>query len=136
MGAFGYNKMAQNAIAAMSYLAEQFADGESRFSSAQIAEARQLPQTLVAKVLTALSQAGYVIGAPGPNGGYRLATEPSSISFYDVVKHFDRVDDNFQCPFGDDYCPNDNPCPVHDVMVSMRESVEKFLRETHFGSFE
>ncbi len=135
MSAFGYSKMSQNAIAAMSYLAGHYADEESRFSSAQVAQARNLPQTLVAKVLTSLSQAGYVHGAPGPNGGYRLAREPETISFYDVVSHFDRIDEQFPCPFGADYCPNDNPCPIHDDLAAMRESVEKFLKETHFGSF-
>ena len=127
--------MSQNAIAAMSYLAEHFADEESRLSSAQIAEGRALAQTLVAKVLTTLSQAGYVTGSPGPNGGYRLARDPSTISFYDVVSHFDRVDDSFPCPFGIDYCPNDNPCPLHDDLAAMRESVESFLKQTHFGTF-
>ena len=127
--------MSQNAIAAMSCLAEGYPDEASRLSSAQIASARKLPQTLVAKVLTTLSQAGYVIGSPGPNGGYRIARDPSAISFYDVVSHFDRMDDAFPCPFGAGYCPNDNPCPVHDEMAAMRDSVEKFLRETHFGTF-
>lgn len=136
MSAFGYSKMAQNAIAAVSYLAAEYADPSARTSSGQIAEARNLPQALVAKVLTMLSQADYVIGSPGPNGGYRLARAPHEITFYDVVSNFDPVNDTFPCPFGVDYCPSDNPCPMHDELVAMRESVERFLKETHFGRFE
>jgi Rrf2 family protein len=89
MSAFGYSKMSQNAIAAMSYLAGQHADASARASSAEIGEARELPKPLVAKVLTQLSQAGYVSGTPGPNGGYRLACNPYEISFYDIVSQFD-----------------------------------------------
>lgn len=135
VSAFGYSKMSQTAIAAMSYLAGLYPDQEARASSAQIAEARDLPQTLVAKILTLLSQAGYVSGAPGPKGGYRLARAPQSISFYDIVSNFDPVDNALPCPFGADYCPNENPCPVHDELAAMRESVGCFLKETNFGSF-
>lgn len=127
--------MAQNAIAAVSYLAAEYADPLARSSSAQIAKARHLPQALVAKVLTMLSQANYVTGAPGPNGGYRLASAPHKITFYDVVSKFDLVSDTFPCPFGADYCPNENPCPMHNELVAMRESVERFLKESHFGAF-
>ncbi|MFT4548161.1 MAG: Rrf2 family iron-sulfur cluster assembly transcriptional regulator [Verrucomicrobiales bacterium] len=135
MSAFGYSKMSQNAIAAMSYLASQYADASARASSAEIGEARKLPKPLVAKVLTQLSQAGYVSGTPGPNGGYRLACNPDEISFYDIVCQFDTVDDTIPCPFGSGYCPNENPCPVHDKIAHMRESIASFLKETNFGSF-
>jgi Rrf2 family transcriptional regulator, iron-sulfur cluster assembly transcription factor len=135
MSGFGYSKMSRNAIAAMSYLAGQYADKTALASSAQIANARRLPQTLVAKILTILSQAGYVTGSPGPKGGYRLARSPETICFYDVVSHFDPISDSFPCPYGVDYCPNENPCPVHDNMAIMRESVERFMKDTNFGLF-
>ena len=135
MSAFGYSKMAQNAIAAMSYLAGQFADEDARANSAEIAAARGLSQSLVAKVLTMLSQAGYVSGAPGPKVGYRLARQPETITFFDIVSHFDPVDEALPCPFGDGYCPNDNPCPLHDQLAARRGSIEQFLKETNFGAF-
>ena len=135
MSAFGYSKMSQNAIAAMSYLSGSYSDESARASSAEIAEARELPKALVAKVLTLLSQAGFVTGAPGPNGGYRLAHDPGKISFYDIVSHFDPVENAVPCPFGSDYCPNKKPCPVHDEIVAVRESVANFLKQTNFSSF-
>jgi Rrf2 family transcriptional regulator, iron-sulfur cluster assembly transcription factor len=136
MKSIGYSKMSQHAIAAMSYLATQYKDPDARASSAEIAAARELPQTLVAKILTILSQAGFVTGAPGPNGGYRIAKAPEAISFHQIVGHFESTGNPFPCPFGADYCPNENPCPIHDETVKIRESVERFLRETNFGCFE
>lgn len=135
MSTFGYSKMAQNAIAAVSFLAAKYDDPLCRCSSAQIAEARDLPQALVAKVLTRLSQANFVTGSPGPNGGYRLVRAPQEITFYDIVSHFDPVNDTFPCPFGVDYCSNKNPCPLHDELVAMRESVDRFLKSAHFAGF-
>ena len=67
-----YGKTAQNAVAAMSRLAEAYAENRL-LSSIDIARDRNLPQTLVAKLLTMLSQAGLVEGVRGPGGGYRLA---------------------------------------------------------------
>ena len=69
---FTYSKLAQAAIAAISYLAT--AAPENRLvGSAEIAEARELSRPLVAKILTILSREGIVAGTPGPSGGYRLA---------------------------------------------------------------
>ena len=61
-----YGKMAQNAISAMSYLAEVYDGGTTKLSSGDIAKRRNLPQTLVAKILVVLSQAQLVDGSPRP----------------------------------------------------------------------
>lgn len=87
---FKYGKTAQNAISAMSYLAKVYDGGETKISSKEIAEERQLPQTLVAKLLVTLSQAGLVDGARGPNGGYWLAKAPKDIVLYDIVRLFEK----------------------------------------------
>jgi len=74
-----YGKSTQNAIAAMSRLAVGYGQDE-RLSSGDIARDRDLPQTLVAKLLTNLSQAGLVTGSPGPGGGYALAKHPEQMN--------------------------------------------------------
>lgn len=135
MNTVGYSKTSQHAISAISYLASNYADPSTRTSSSEIAQARGLSQTIVAKILTILSQADLVVGSPGPSGGYRLAREPESITFFDVVNLFDSKGTSFPCPFGADYCPNDNPCPLHDELINMRERVGTFLEQTHFGKF-
>jgi len=129
-----YGKTAQNAIAAMSRLAEVYAEGR-RLSSGDIAQRRGLPQTLVAKLLTTLSQAGLVTGAPGPNGGYALARPPEQINLLDVVATFERTDDAMACPFGPTWCGNNDPCPLHDKLLALSEHVEAVLRGTTFHEF-
>jgi Rrf2 family iron-sulfur cluster assembly transcriptional regulator len=69
-----YGKTAQTAIAAVSRLAEVYDPARRvKLNSADIAGHRHLPQPVVSKVLTTLSQAGIVSGSPGPGGGYWLA---------------------------------------------------------------
>lgn len=128
-------KTTQNAIAAMSRLAELYAEGADRVaSSREIAESRNLPPPLVAKILTGLSRGGLVAGSPGPGGGYRLAKPPHEISLLDVMELFEREANDF-CPFGPDWCGHKEPCPLHNSILAMRQIQKDFLRNTNLGVF-
>ncbi len=129
-----YGKSTQQAIAAMSRLAEVYNDGV-RLSSHDIAGTRRLPQTLVAKLLTYLSQAGLVTGAPGPRGGYALARPPGEISLYDVASVFERTDADMVCPFGPNWCGRNEPCPLHDKLAEIDMEFQQYLRSTCFDVF-
>ena len=130
-----YGKTAQNAISAMSYLAEVYDGGTTKLSSGDIAEHRKLPQTLVAKLLVVLSQAGLVDSTRGPHGGYWLAKEPDRIRLLDIVAQFEKTGDRLQCPFGPGWCGNGDPCPLHDKLVELDEQMSDFLSETTLAVF-
>ena len=131
---FGYGKMSGCAVAAMSALAEVFPKGV-RLSSAQVAESRNHSQPLVAKVLTQLSQHGFVCGTRGPGGGYQLARDPASITFYEVVELFEGHRDTSSCPFGPGWCGIGEPCPLHDTLVAMRDESASTLKKITFAPF-
>jgi Rrf2 family protein len=131
-----YGKTAQTAIAAVSRLAEVYDPVQRvKLNSADIASNRNLPQPIVAKVLTILSQVGIVTGSPGPGGGYSLARPPAEITLYDVVALFERVDQNINCPFGPDYCGTSPQCPLHLDILKVREQIATFLKTTTFARF-
>lgn len=129
-----YGKSTQNAIAAMSRLAEVHHSG-IRLSSHDIAKTRGIPQTFAAKLLTQLSQAGLVTGAPGPRGGYSLARTPAKITLMDITAVFERTDDRMTCPFGPGWCGNNEPCPIHDQLVELDRQTEQFLTTTTLERF-
>lgn len=129
-----YGKTAQNAISAMSRLAEAYQDG-CVLSSIEIARDRNMAQTLVAKLLTMLSQAGLVDGERGPGGGYRLARAPSKISLLDIVAVFESLEDRIFCPFGPGWCGNKDPCPLHDQYIQFNEQFDSFLKRTKLNVF-
>jgi len=132
-----YGKTAQNAIAAMSLMAEVYRDDPPvRLSSLQIAEQRKLMKPVVAKVLTVLSQAGMVTGSPGPNGGYRLAKSPEKISLFDICVQFDRLEESLICPLGKEWCGNGPQCPLHDELKELRENSNRFLQENTLALFQ
>jgi Rrf2 family protein len=129
-----YGKTAQHSIAAMSRLAEAYAE-KRLLSSIDIARDRHLAQTLVAKLLTMLSQAGLVEGSRGPGGGYRLARAPGKISLLDIVSVFERLENRTVCPFGPEWCGKNDPCPLHDAYVRFGEQFDSFLRQTKLDVF-
>ena len=129
-----YGKSSQNAVAAISRLAEVYAEGR-KLSSGDIAKDRHLPKPIVAKGLTVLSQAGLIIGSPGPGGGYALARPPEEISLYDVSLPFERQDDRLRCPFGPDWCGQGDPCPLHAQLLELRQRDEEFMKGNKLSLF-
>ena len=123
-----YGKQTETAIAAVGYLAELWREtGTQRVSAADVAEARGLQKPFVAKLLSALSQAGIVNGSPGPGGGYALAKPPSEITLRDVWAIFERPETDYVCPFP--------PGPIHDRLKQVSDSVDRFLDQTTVAVF-
>lgn len=130
-----FGKTAQTAISALSLLAEVYDEGETKLSSADIAERRGLPQPVVAKVLTIVSSLGLVDGTRGPGGGYWLKRPPTHITLLEIVEEFERQDSVIMCPFGPSWCGHGKPCPMHDTLVEMDEQWTNYLRTTTLAIF-
>ncbi len=130
-----YQKTTQNAIAAVSRLAEAWSDPEVRLSSRDIAKDRNLPVPIVAKILTELSRAGLVSGSPGPGGGYRLARAPRLITLRDVAELFER-DGQTACPYGPGWCGSGETCPLHHAMLETQQQIDSYLKKTTFAVFQ
>lgn len=119
----------------MSLLAERFDGGQTRLSSHDIAEVRNLPQPLVAKILTILSNANLVCGTRGPGGGYWLAQPPQKITLGDIAMHFEKDGGAMMCPFGPDWCGKQEPCPLHDNITQLYKQWDHYLNTTTLAVF-
>jgi len=129
---FIYGKTAANAIAVMSCLAAD----DARRGSGEIAGCRGISQALTAKLLTQLASAGLVRGTPGPGGGYTLAKPAGDISLMDIVELFEQTEPPSLCPFGHDWCGEENdPCPLHHTIEKMIADNKRFMEETRLSIF-
>lgn len=128
-------KLAQQAIAAASYLAEQYDEDDTRISAREIADARDLPRPVVAKVLAQLSLSGITSGTTGPSGGYRLVKPPEEVTLHEIVAVFERPDVRPMCPFGPNWCGSGPPCPMHEAIARVSHDVERFLQGQNLGPF-
>ncbi len=129
---FVYGQTAANAIAVMSYLA---ADPSHRAGSAEIAESRGISRALTAKLLTQLAAAKFVVGQPGPGGGYTLAKDPNAISLLDIASLFEQIDPPSVCSFGHGWCGHGEPCPLHKAVHGLIEMNRRFMQETRLSVF-
>ncbi|MCH7572566.1 MAG: Rrf2 family transcriptional regulator [Planctomycetes bacterium] len=123
------------AFTAMSRLAEVYDGGHTALSAAEIAASRGIPCPFVAKTLSALSRAGFVIGSRGPNGGYVLSSRPETITLLDVYQLFESSRENSHCPLDMSCCDLDQACALHEKIASVRETLNDFLRKTTFVAF-
>jgi Rrf2 family protein len=132
---FRYGKLAQRAVSALSYLAEQQAAGVEPVSSAAVAQTRKMPVTLADKLLSQTAAAGLTIGSTGPGGGYRLARPPGEIRLAQIVDLFERRPEESPCPFGPGWCGEEDPCPLHDQFVTLEGRAREFLEATTLAVF-
>jgi Rrf2 family protein len=75
------------AIHAVVHLARQKED--HLVASRHIAEAQGLPERFLVKVLKPLVAAQVLLSLRGPNGGYRLARPPKSITLLEIIEAVD-----------------------------------------------
>lgn len=132
---FGYGKMANYAIASLSYLAAHFDEEGFKANSLKIATARNLSRPLVGKLMSQMSTAGLVNGTPGPGGGFFLSREPSDIKLLEIVRLFEKVEENIMCPFGPGWCGNGDPCPLHDDLSKKRADMMAWLSDISLDVF-
>lgn len=132
---FGYGKMANYAIASLSYLAANYEKEGFKANSQRIANARNLSRPLVGKLMSQMSTAGLVNGTPGPGGGFFLARPPSEISLLEIVRLFEKVEEALMCPFGPGWCGNGDPCPFHYELEEKRDEMMDWLTKTNLEVF-
>lgn len=126
-----YGKQTETAIAAVSFLAEIWRGPRTRrVSAADIADARGLQKPFVAKLLSALSQAGIVSGSPGPGGGYALAKDPSQIRLRDVWLVFERPTNHDILPYIGKLCSGSEV--LQERIEEVQKSINTLLDETTF----
>lgn len=111
----------QHALRALIYLAEKNAPGPVLVR--EIAEASDVPQPSLAKILHSLRGRGLVRSTKGPGGGYQLARPGDQLRVVDVIEAVDgQIDLNSVCVLGLDTCNDEASCALHDVWKLFRQN--------------
>lgn len=99
----------------------------------ELAEAEDLPEPTVAKLLNMLRKGGVVEAVRGRNGGYALAGSPNSISAGQVIRCISG-EVVFGYPCNDDHgrpdCPRTINCGLRPVWRHIESRVEEVLSQT------
>ncbi len=94
---------------------------------AEIAAARNLPRTFLAKTFQKLARHGVVVAYRGPGRGYALARRPEKIPLREVLEAIEGPDLFSRCLFWNTHCSDTEPCLLHRHMRGLVPDVSSAL---------
>ncbi len=98
----------------------------------EMAEARDVSRSFLAKILQKLKRANIVKSFRGVKGGFALARKPSDISLLDVIEAIQGVVSLNVCAVDEGACDRSDECVIHPVWVVLRAEMEAMLRKHDF----
>jgi Rrf2 family protein len=126
-------RQADYAVRAMVYLTQLGPD--RRAATSQIAQAKRIPPSFLAKIVSQLSVAGLLQTSRGARGGVSLAKSPEAISLLDVVEAIDGPIQLNECVGEGGSCSFDEGCPLKTVWCDAQKELVDRLARTDFARF-
>ena len=123
------SQTAEYALRAMVFLAENAAQSHT---TRQVAEATQVKQAYLSKVLQGLSRAGLVTSQRGLGGGFLLARPAAEINLFEVLQAVDPLQRIHACPLK---LKAHSPrlCPLHRRLDAAMAAVERSFKESRLS---
>ncbi len=94
-----------------------------------IAKARRVPQSFLAKIFQKLNRAGIVSSSRGAVRGYALSQRPKDIRVKEIFLAVEGQDLFDRCIFWSDRCADTDPCPMHFRWKKVKEQVVEDLMQ-------
>ncbi|MBI2371267.1 MAG: Rrf2 family transcriptional regulator [Deltaproteobacteria bacterium] len=102
----------------------------------EVAGARQLPQSFLAKIFQKLSQRGLLRSYRGATRGYALARRPEEISLREVFEAIEGPELFDRCVFWNKRCAEDHPCLLHGRWSHLKPQFVALMEQTHLGDLQ
>lgn len=109
-------------------------DQEAETSGRSLAADLGTTSNYLPQVIKPLSECGWVVGTPGPGGGYRLAVDLLNVSVLEVIEAMEGRTEQDQCVLRGAPCPSPEPCALHDSWLRARGALLAELGSTPVGS--
>ncbi len=122
------------AIRAVLYLAEN-SSKTKKFGAKFIAEELELPQPFIAKLLQKLAKEKLISSIKGPNGGFYTTANNLKNNICDILNVIEQEDIFDGCFLGLPQCSDENPCPVHFIVLPFKEALLKKFKEQTIKDF-
>ena len=97
--------------------------------SKEIAQALDIPQHFLAKILQDLARHGLLQSFKGRGGGFKLARPANKIKLLEVVETIEGGDFDDGCVLGLRECSDEQACPVHYQWKEIKNQILGMLTE-------
>lgn len=97
------------------------------FGAREIAEAREVPEVYMQKVLHALAEAGIVQSHRGVFGGFSLLKQPDEITILSLMETLQGPVAINKCVLKMDLCPREKECLISEGWCKVQSSLVEFL---------
>lgn len=121
-----FKKETEYALRALVYICEQN-QAKRRPGMTEIAEEISAPQPYAAKILQRLVKSGLLSSQKGKGGGFFFANDQGNTVLKDVILITEGSKIFTDCGFGLGKCNDENPCPIHDQYLKVREQLEEIF---------
>ncbi len=101
----------------------------SRPNRAILAEAGDIPEHFVSKILQSLARSGFIGSQRGMNGGFTLAMDPGKITLLDIVEAIEGPTQLNACLGPGESCGRKGWCPAHRVWVDAQRAMTLVLQQ-------
>ena len=121
------SKASEYTVLAMVHLAASSSDDYTPVG--RLAKPTGVPHSFLSKLCHTLTQAGILQSRKGPRGGVAFARPTDKITLLHIVEAIEGVGLLEKCALGLARCDPDQPCPVHDRWVSVKEEIHAMLSQ-------
>jgi Rrf2 family protein len=103
---------------------------EGPVQATDLAEATDVPENYLRKVLHELTRSGVLRSTRGKRGGFQLAVPAGRLTLLAVVGRIDGLTGRRRCLLGRPECSDADPCPMHERWRSTSEQIARFFGST------
>lgn len=115
-------------IRAIIYLAKN-SNESTKIQASIIAKEIDVPAPFLSKLLQELTKSYIISSAKGKGGGFFLTKDNLSNTILDVIHAIDGPERFKRCFLGIHGCDKENPCEVHNLVVSFRNTMSKEFQQ-------
>lgn len=127
-----FSKACEYGIRATIFIAQQSMKGR-RSNLKEISEAITSPVAFTAKILQLLVRNSIIYSIKGANGGFEMTNHMlHTLNLKQLVYAIDGDESTTSCIVGLSSCSTENPCPLHNKYVTIRNNLATMLEETTF----
>ncbi len=123
-----FNKETEYALRGLVYINLQNLVAK-RPGTAEVAKEIEAPHFFTAKILQRLVRSGFLRSVKGKGGGFYFDPDKPLIPIKDIISSIEGDRSFSGCGFGLKQCDSDNPCPLHEKFMPIREAINKLITE-------